>query len=393
MNDRFEQIGQNGQNFEGPAGPEADFNVGMPKANPRQARPEAGLGRSKPPARRLNSREIDDLVARREAAKSALREKMGINKIIKKAETDQEKLKLRNKARADEEGGVKHLSWEERGKKLDGIIAQIAQEQRKAGLPVGGDGRIKMEDFIVSPRYGRGVVDDDLAEVKNLESLSSKENIGGELMEKITSALFNKYLPELVCARSAEFDDRGNSGVNKKTAHVDTIFFLNGQAVAATDEFLNDGLKNDPESAKKINKIDGINQSGGAGLKYCFRKNRGQIEFGPESNVPAFVLALDSETMNGAIDGLKFGGEENNFEKRAVYKMVGSLYAQIDKLEARSRGNSLAFDARFAGRKNFETRLAALKTYLEQNLPRQDVENYLKEQIEISKTGRKSASK
>jgi len=280
-------------------------------------------------------------------------------------------------------------------KKMDDMIRKIADKQSSIGYPVSQDGRIDQNQFVNVSGYGESVIKQNLAKVEEYKKKYTNNNkIGGELMEKVTMALFNKFFPGLTYSRTNEFDDYGidysgeDSNLFKGKKGVDGILAINGVVIAVIDTFLDDVEKNNPQAEYKINKVNKINNLGGGKLVYCFRKTKEGLSLRPEINIPAFYLILKSETMDRAIDRFELSSEASDAEKIAMYKMIDSIYEQISILEIKLSSKSIAFNSRLNGEKNFAIRLKALKKHLETNLPRETVQAYLKEQVEKSKTGR-----
>ena len=317
----------------------------------------------------------------------------------KKAEEDE---KLLRQQRAAEREERKPLTPEQRTQKMYTVMSQIAQ-RRYAKLPVGSDGRIGLSEYVNVPNYGESVYINDSTRAYHLEeNFQDSENGAkkikiGELMERICVALFDKFLPGLISVRASKFDDYLNK--------VDAVILLDGIAVAAFDMAAEDNFIGENKE-KKQKKVDDENQNGGAIVKYAFSKKGDAVALGSETDLPIYALYCDSHMIHRAIDNFT-DGPQNDGEKCMFYYLIDSLYRQIDKIEkniedskreiewekekAKARGK--IFNPRFEYKDDYIRRVETLRKYLEDNLSREEVKDYLLKQLERSKGTRKMVHK
>ncbi len=297
-----------------------------------------------------------------------------------KARAAEEESRRDARANALREKGRK-LTAEEQFEKIDCVIGQIAAEQRGKGYPVGPNGRIDTADFQNTPFYGKEVVGDDLSRIKRIKESFTSDQIGGKLMEKITVAVFRKFLPEADFVRTSNFDDFVKAGQ-------DAILIWKGNPIAAFDMTMEDNLIGKSEQ-EKMGKVNEINKKGGAIVKYCFRKDKdtNSVVLYPETNLPVFAIKLNPDAMNAAVDQFNLSNEANDAEKRAFYQIVNSLYKQLLVLESQQQGGLINFNLNIGGRENFTARVAALRRCLEKNMPPETVKDYLTGQLQKAKTG------
>lgn len=339
---------------------------GLPRGIPAGPEPDLGPEESSAVdlARAERERKAEEVKAKISAMRDTAKEREKSEQ-IKKTSRQQEKIML---------------TLEQRTQKLDGIIAQIAAKQKANGMPVRSDCRIRMEDFENSPNYGTNIVNRDNDEIDNIAGGWRKDTISrGEMMEKITTALFGKFFRDSVFLRTSEFDDK-----HIEHGYDSLLFAENGSILAAFDEVEEESKTGDYREAK-LNKVLAKNKKGGGNIKYCFRKGNGKILLGPEINVPVLALDLDIKTMERAIDNFSLEGGPNDAEKCAMYQLVGSMYRQIDNLEFLLKRGDIKFDHRLDEQQNYVNRFYGLKSLLENNIPREMAESYLAEQLTKSK--------
>jgi|GEM_PF-1387473 len=274
------------------------------------------------------------------------------------------------------------LTPEKRTEKLDGIMAQIAEKQRETfGWPIGDDGRIRMEAFDGKDNY-KGIVSGDIACIEGIEKKKEKlknVNSGGEKMEKLTSILFFKHLNDANLVRADKFDD-------KDLDHqLDFLLYnKNGSLmVAFACAFRDDIAGYNLEDNRR--EVEEKNRKGGGKAKYSFKGLKGDIVYGPETDVPVFWLDLDAGAMDLAIDNFSLEGPVNDSEQKAMYHFADSLYRQIDDMEFDLKQKHIKFDPEFGNETRFKERVSSLKSLLENNFPRETIKQYMAKKFLESK--------
>ncbi|MCU0652783.1 MAG: hypothetical protein MUD10_00800 [Candidatus Pacebacteria bacterium] len=343
-----------------------------------RVRPDAGLPYGIPagPEPQFEPKAIDpERLAEATRRKAEAEAKMAVYR--QRAKDEEMARQARLSAWLEKEKQSRELAWQERGAKLDSAMGEIVTRQKAAGLPVGNDGRIDMVAYAGKPMYEGGVVQKDLGLVGGTEAnFANQSKIGGEFMEKFTSAVIAKYLPEISCVRTCKFDDYDPTG---RKQGADSVLYLDGQAVALLDETMKDNLigKN---IDNKVGKVDRLNGEGGGKLKYSFGQQNGKTTLRPDTDLPVYAFGLDTATMNAGIDNFTPNKPGNDAEKRAAYGLIYSLHRQTDRINAQIDEGRVGFKGA-VGRANFCGRLDLLQQYLEKKMPRKEVEEYLEAQM------------
>jgi hypothetical protein len=242
---------------------------------------------------------------------------------------------------------AKSLSWEGQLQKIDDAVVRMAKKQRDIDLlPVGLDGRIKMEEYAKNSIYGQGVVG---ADVNSDRYLSEKKEINeedsgiGRVAEKFIYSFFGEILPDCEFVRTADFDDKHIDG-----DRLDALLAVDGKVTCAFDIAC---TNNDDIANRKKAKALKQNMDGGARIKYSFEIADNEMKLKPETNIPILTLAFNRAEIT---NGVRCFNSTDILAKNALAKKVlNSLRDQIAEL----RGYEIRFDPRFGGRAAYNQRI------------------------------------
>ena len=227
---------------------------------------------------------------------------------------------------------------EERVPALARFIESATADYRKQGLPIGEDGRIRMEGYKLL--YGESVDEDIRQEASRIQGTTEKQkaNRDGEMLERLAYALFLKNLgKQFIVARTSHHDDAVN--------HVDTMLLdkENGNLICAFDEVSD---INDRFYSEKQKTVMDRNTRGGSTVKYALQlKDIGGkkvVTPAGAEHIPLFYIALSSNIIREGVRKFKDAhGEQSDFEKQIFSYFIESISAQIQGLELEDRLTSL----------------------------------------------------
>lgn len=245
------------------------------------------------------------------------------------AQIPESQMKDFSRARAD----VSEAETEAKVAALAKFIESATADYRAQGLPVGEDGRIKMEGYALL--YGESVRDD----IKETPPADPQRlNRSGEMLECLAYALLLKNLGnQFIVARSSHHDDRFN--------HVDTILLdkQTGNLVCTFDEV---GDTNSQEYIQKQKEVAEQNTRGGSTVKYALelKEVNGKKIAAPAGaeHVPLFYIALSQNIIKEGVRKFRDAhGEQSDFEKQIFAYFAESISAQIQGLELEDKLKSL----------------------------------------------------
>jgi hypothetical protein len=297
-------------------------------------------------------------------------------------------LAVRKKA-LEEKGVVgQQFSKEAACRSLDNEIATISKRQAEAKFPV-KDGRIDMFAYKNVSGY-EGMVDRSLRELelarRNRET-SVTENSDGSLFEKMMYVLFNEYFPGCDFVQASESDDES---VNK--SRIDAMLFIEGEVVCTFDFTLTHDEYKLEEKSKKAYLQNG---NGGVGIQYCFAEANGKIDLREEVGVPLINITGDDEQFSAALNelnlemhGKTIGPDSKKARKILMYRTIEIIYRWISALLPSKEVQDAKLGRIFDNGQVYVKRLEKLKTLLETNYPREEVDGYLLEQVKKPKRSR-----
>ncbi len=207
-----------------------------------------------------------------------------------------------------------HINMEESFRFLNKELENISLEFGKSyGDFIEKDGSIKM--IGQDEKFHKDIV-------------STKSEIYGDkkdfpqMAELAITVFLNKIIGDrFIVVRSSKYDDYehgvDNVLVDKKTGFV----------VCGFDQVL--GIGNDDGSSKKREKVEKINQKGGAKLEYGIKLDENQkIQITKMKNIPAFFLGLTKDDLISLVKNMTESKDSAGLDKSILNKIWRSLKEQ-----------------------------------------------------------------
>lgn len=226
----------------------------------------------------------------------------------------------------------------ERGpEKINNYLEKVSQELREAGFPVTEDCRIDMKEEVFQSIYPPHEIKRDKRAVEELkerweeEGRKKSEKRDGERLEKLTVAIFHKFLGDrfFVC-RTSCYDDEKHTYTKYG---VDTILFnkKTGDPVCAFDEVAD--IENKRYQRKKEEVLE-MNLTGGGRIKYGLdvipQEEKITIKPARLKELPVFYIALPSEALRDAEEKfVPFSNDESEDERKLFAYFINSIRQQI----------------------------------------------------------------
>jgi len=239
---------------------------------------------------------------------------------------------FKTQAERTEERDAMQEVIEQGAKRVKVFLTEVAGRLCQEGLPIGDDCRINMQ---ISDAYNAAEVKRDLGFVDKRERFWAQEKFGtddlveyranqeksdGERLERLKTAIFNKFLGgEFIVVRASRYDDIKN-GVDNVIIDRQTH-----EVVCALDEVGDmNGRNFDDKKAKVLakNKGGGVNLKYGLGLAPLRQEN--------QSGLPLFLIALPSEKIQEGLRSFSADlAEPSLYERRLFSFWVSLLIAQV----------------------------------------------------------------